>query len=154
MSTENVKPTPAEVHGAIITLDSLPIGQSHNPLEFLHKYQGQSADYALEHGGYAIVTQDSQVRGYMDYMTIRDRRGYGVNGHLIRSIESLQAVSLQNGGQLTNDAIFTDHVAAPQLSAIRRMLDYTDGALSNVNGALDAWIGIVAARFGLDHDDI
>jgi hypothetical protein len=154
MNKENVKPTAAEVHGAIVTLDGLPVGQDHNPLALLHKLQGQSADYALEHGGYAIVTEDSQVRGYMDYMKIASRRGYGVNGHCVRSIESLQAVSLQNGGELCNDYLFAENVAAPQLQAIRMMLNYTDGALSNLNGALDSWVMTVAARFGLDADNL
>jgi hypothetical protein len=37
-----------EQHGAIVTLDFLPVGQGHNTLHLLHKLQGQSADYALQ----------------------------------------------------------------------------------------------------------
>lgn len=146
--------SPLETHGAVITLDGLPIGQSHNPLAFLHKYQGQSADYALQHGGYAIEERDSLIRGYMDYMKIRERRGYGVDGFIVRTCEELQYISLQNGGELTNDRYFTDEIAAPMLHALRSALNYTSGSLANLNGTLDSFVMTVATRFGIDPDTI
>jgi hypothetical protein len=143
-----------ETQGAIITLDGLPIGQDTNPLAFLHKYQGQSADYALQHGGYGIEERENVIRGYMDYLTIKDRRGYGINGWVVRSIENLQAISLQGEPDYTSDGYFTDRIAAPAIKAIREALNYTDGALSAINGELDAWCFTVAARFGLDLDTV
>lgn len=148
------KLTATDVHGAIITLDGLPIGQSHNPMEFLHKYQGQSVDYALTHGGYGIETRPNVVRGYMDYLTIAGRRGYGINGYVVRTIENFQALSLQGSPDYTGDGYFTDEIALPTLKAIRHALNYTDGALSAINGELDGWVMTVAARFGLNGDDI
>lgn len=141
-------------HGAVITLDKLPIGQSHNPLAFLHKYQGQSADYALENGGYGIEERDAVIRGYMDYMTIRDRRGYGVNGWVVRSIENFQSISLSGDPDYTSDAHFTYWIATPTIKAIRAALNYTDGALSAINGELDTWCMTVAARFGISEDEL
>lgn len=148
------KPTTTDTHGAVITLDGLPIGQSHNPEEFLLKFQGQSVDYALTHGGYGIERRPDQVRGYMAYMLIKGRRGYGVDGWIVRSIENFQALSLQNDPDLTQDGYFTDEIAAPTLSAIRAALNMTTGHMDNIRGALDTWIMTVAARFGLDGDDI
>jgi hypothetical protein len=143
-----------ETHGAVITLDLLPIGQDHSPMAFLHKYQGQSADYALQHGGYGVEQRENVIRGYMDYLTIKGRRGYGVNGWVVRSIENLQALSLQGEPDFTADSYFTERIAQPALKAIREALNYTDGALSAINGELDSWVGICAARFGLDLEDI
>jgi hypothetical protein len=143
-----------ETHGAIITLDKLPIGQAHNPHHFLLNWQGQSTDYALTHGGYGIETRENVIRGYMDYLTIAGRRGYGVNGWVVRSIENLQAVSLQGEPDLTNDAFFTDEIALPTLKGIRAALNYTDGALSAINGELDAWVMTCAARFGIPEDSM
>lgn len=143
-----------ETQGVIITLDGLPIGQSTDPMAFLHKYQGQSADYALTHGGYGIEERENVIAGYMSYLTIKDRRGYGVNGWVVRSIENLQAISLQGDPDFTSDALFADEIAAPTLKAIRMALNYTDGALSAVNGELDSWVMLVAKRFGLDADSI
>lgn len=121
-----------KTQGAIITLDGLPIGQSHNPLEFLHKFQGQSADYALKHGGYGIEERENVIGGYMSYLTIKGRRGYGVNGWVVRSIEELQALSLAEGGRFAGDGYFAERIAGPALKAIREALNYTDGALSGI----------------------
>lgn len=143
-----------QTQGAIITLDKLPIGQAHNPLAFLHKYQGQSADYALQHGGYGIEERENVIAGYMSYLTIRDRRGYGLNGWVVRSIENFQALSLTGDPDYTSDGYFTDHIALPTLKAIRHALNYTDGALSAINGELDSWVHIAAARFGISEEDI
>jgi hypothetical protein len=143
-----------EQHGAIITLDYLPIGQDSSPLQFLHRFQGQSADYALEHGGYAIFEQEADIRGYMAYLLVKGRRGYGVNGWIVRSIEELQAVSLTEGGRFANDYLFAEEIAGPQLRAIRMALNYTEGNLAAINGRLDSWAGVVAARFGLDIDNL
>lgn len=143
-----------QTNGAIITLDKLPIGQAHNPLAYLHKYQGQSADYALQHGGYGIEERENIIGGYMSYLTIKERRGYGINGWVVRSIENMQSISLNGEPDFTSDAYFTDNIALPTLKAIRHALNYTDGALSAINGELDAWCMIVAARFGLNPDDI
>lgn len=143
-----------EIHGSIITLDYLPVGQSHNTMEFLHKYQGQSTDYALTHGGYAVFEDEADIRGYMSYLTIKERRGYGVDGWIVRSIENMQAVSLDNGGALTEDVYFTDQVAKPTLEAIRAALNYTSGHLANINGRLDSWVMLCAQRFGLNPDEV
>lgn len=143
-----------ETLGSIITLDKLPIGQAHNPHAFLLKYQGQSADYALTHGGYGIVDSEPLIRGYMDYLTIKDRRGYGINGWVVRSIENFQALSLNGDPDYTSDGYFDGRIARPTLSAIREALNYTDGALSAINGELDSWIRTAAARFGLNPEDI
>jgi len=143
-----------ETQGAVITLDGLPIGQDTNPYGFLLKYQGQSSDYALTHGGYGIEERENVIRGYMDYLTIKGRRGYGVNGWVVRSIEELQALSLTEGGRFATDAYFSERIAAPALKAIREALNYTDGALSAINGVLDAWVLMAAARFELNPDDI
>jgi len=143
-----------DTRGSIITLDGLPIGQDSSPMAFLHRYQGQSADYALTHGGYGIEERDNVIRGYMDYLLIKDRRGYGVNGWVVRSIENLQALSLSGSPDFTSDGYFTDNIALPTLKAIRHALNYTDGSLSAINGELDAWVGTCAARFGLNPDDI
>ena len=143
-----------DTRGAIVTLDYLPIGQDTDPFAFLLKYQGQSTDYALKHGGYAIVEEDNQIRGYMAYLAIKGRRGYGVDGFIVRTCEELQYLSLQEGGALTNDGYFTDEVAAPMLSAVRSALNYTSGQLANINGALDSFICTVAQRFGLDPDNV
>jgi len=143
-----------ETHGAIITLDGLPIGQDHNPHHFLLKFQGQSTDYALTHGGYGIVTDDGLIRGYMAYLTVKDRRGYGVNGFIVRAVENLQAVSLTEGGRFTTDIIFCEHVAAPQLKAITHALDYTEGHMANLNGVIAEWVQTLRVRFELSEDDI
>lgn len=148
------KPTLKETHGSIITLDGLPIGQAHDPFRFLLKYQGQSTDYALQHGGYAIEERDNQIRGHMSYMTIRERRGYGVDGFIVRTCEELQYLSHQEGGALTNDAYFTDEIAKPMLHALRSALNYTGGNLANLNGAIDSFVMIVAQRFGIDPDSV
>lgn len=143
-----------EQHGAIVTLDFLPVGQGHNTLHLLHKLQGQSADYALQYGGYAIFEQEADIRGYMSYLQIRSRAGYGINGWLVRTIDSFQQISLDEGGRFTNDAYFTDEIAEPQLSSIRAALNYTEGHLAAINGRLDSWVMLAAARFGLNPDNI
>ena len=146
-----------ESRGAIITLDGLPIGLDTDPVAFLHKYQGQSADYALTHGGYGIEEREDQIRGGISYLAIKDRRGYGIDGFIVRTCEELQYLSQQEGGALTNDAYFTDEVAAPMLKALRASLNYTSGNgghLQNLNGAIDNFVMIVARRFGLNPDDI
>ena len=143
-----------ETQGSIITLDGLPIGQSHNPMAFLHKHQGQSADYALEHGGYGIEERENVIAGYMSYLTIKERRGYGVNGFVVRTAEELQAISLTEGGRFAGDYYFTDNVAKPMLQAFRHALNYTDSALSAINGELDGWALLVAARFGIAEEEL
>lgn len=143
-----------ETHGSVITLDMLPIGQAHNPYHFLLRYQGQSTDYALQHGGYGIETRDNVIRGYMDYLLIKSRRGYGINGWVVRSIEEMQAISLSDGGKYADDWHFAENIAQPQLAAIRAALNYTDGALSIINSELDSWVLLVATRFHLNPDEI
>lgn len=143
-----------QTQGAIITLDKLPIGQDTDPYRFLLKYQGQSVDWALKHSGYGIEERENVIAGYMSYLTIKDRRGYGINGWVVRSIENLQAISLNGSPDFTGDALFTDEIALPTLKAIRMALNYSDGALSAINGELDSWVMIVAARFGLNPDGI
>jgi hypothetical protein len=134
------KPTLRETRGAIITLDGLPIGQDTDPFAFLLKYQGQSTDYALKHGGYAIEEREDQIRGHMAYLTIKGRRGYGVDGFIVRTCEELQHLSQQEGGALTNDGYFTDEIAAPLLKALRAALNYSSGHLANLNGAIDEFV--------------
>lgn len=143
-----------ETHGAIVTLDFLPIGQAHDTLRLLHKLQGQSADYALEHGGYAVWELEADIRGYMSYLTIKNRSGYGINGWIVRTIEELQALSLTDGGKYASDYLLAENIAGPVISAVRMALNYTEGNLSCINGRLDSWAGVVAARFGLDIDQL
>jgi hypothetical protein len=143
-----------ETRGAIITLDGLPIGQDTDPFRFLLKYQGQSVDYALKHGGYAIEERDNQIRGHMAYLSIKGRHGYGVDGFIVRTCEELQYLSQQEGGTLTNDGYFTDEIAAPMLHALRSALNYTGGQLANINGAMDGFVMTVAQRFGIDPDKV
>lgn len=142
--------TSTEMHGAIILQDGLPIGQSHDPESWLLHYQGQSVSYALEHGGFTIETRPAVVTGWMDFLTIAGRRGYGVNGYIVRSAVTLQSVTW--GSSLafsTEDRIATDYVITPALSAIMHALDYATGPLSLVCGELSSWAELVAARYGI-----
>lgn len=142
--------TSTEMHGAIILRDGLPIGQSHDPESWLLHYQGQSVSYALEYGGYAIETRPANVTGWMDFLTIAGRRGYGVNGYIVRSAVTLQGVTWgQSDGFSEDDRIATDYVITPALSAIVHALDYATGALELVRGELSSWAELVAARYGI-----
>lgn len=111
-------------------------------------------DYAIQHGGYAVEEREDQLRGMMAYLKIKNRGGYGINGWIVRSVENMQEVSLCEGSRFPNDGYFTEEIAAPQLSAIRASLNYTEGHLANINGALDSWVCRVAERFGLNPDNI
>jgi hypothetical protein len=141
-----------ETHGAIILHDGIAIGQSHDTLAFLLRYQGQSASYALEHGGYAIEERDNIVRGWMAFLTIAGRRGYGVEGAVVRSIVEVQA--LTNSGDLANDYHLAGGMIASMLHGIIRGLDYLAGDLATIAAELDTWARATATRWGLDPENV
>lgn len=145
--------TIVEQLGEIVLLDGLPIAQTHNPHAFLLKHQGQSTDYALKHGGYSIESREHAVRGWMAYLLIAGRRGYGIDGLIVRTAENLQRIAHDSQANVTEDYLFAEHAIRPMLDGFLMLLNYTSGHLAIVNGELDAWARATAARFHFNLDD-
>lgn len=145
--------------GSIITRDGLPIEQTFNTLNWFHRNTIQSMEWMIEHEGYGVFDSDGSISaeaiayGHMEYLLIKSRRGYGVNGWIVRQIENMQEASL---GKLSDDAGFAEHVAAPTLTAIRESLNFTDGGngFDALRTQLDEWVANCAKRFGLDSNEI
>jgi hypothetical protein len=137
--------SPLQTHGAVITRDKLPIGQAHSPEKWLSDVWGAAAGT----NGYEIVRDDVLIRGYMEYALIQGRRGYGVNGFIVRAVENVQALSLSDASR---DYHFSLYVIAPTLSAISEALNCTDGGNSfdAIRGQISGWVQIVAARYDLN----
>lgn len=149
------KPSFTDTSGLIITRDGLPIAQTHNTLAWFHKNTAQSMHWAIENEGYAVFessgsTSDEAIaRGYSMYLTIASRRGYGIEGYIIRTIEEFQALTLQDGPSLHQDYVF-EHVAREQLDAIERSLNYLAGSLGAIAGILSTWIEFQRSNFGIE----
>jgi len=144
----------------IIMRDNLAIDSVHaddsgiNVLAWFHKNTNQSMDWELANNGYAIVTLDNQVNGWMSFLTMSTRRGYGVDGSIARM--AVEIDRLVSSFEKDNDKTYgqwRDYVAEPaivsMLSGFVDLLQYTGpGVLQNVRGALSDWAIATAARIG------
>ena len=144
----------------IIMRDNLAIDSVHtddsgiNVLAWFHKNTNQSMDWELANNGYAIVTLDNQVNGWLSYLTMSTRRGYGVDGSIARM--AVEIDRLVSSFEKDNDKAYgqwRDYVAEPaivsMLSGFVALLQHTGpGAFRNVRGALSGWAIATAARIG------
>jgi len=144
----------------IIMRDNLAIDSVHadnngsNVLAWFHKNTPTSMDWALTNSGYAIVTLDSQVDGWLSFLTMSTRRGYGVDGSIARM--AVEIDRLVASFEKDNDKAYgqwRDYVAEPaivsMLSGFVALLQHTGpGAFRNIQGALSDWAIATAARIG------
>jgi len=144
----------------IIMHDNLAIDSVHsdangsNVLAWFHKNTNQSMDWELANNGYAIVTLDSQVDGWLSFLTMSTRRGYGVDGSIARM--AVEIDRLVSSFEKDNDKAYgqwRDYVAEPaivaMLSGFVALLQHTGpGAFRNIQGSLSDWAIATAARIG------
>jgi hypothetical protein len=161
----------------VILRDGLPVAVTANESEALAWFQGEhsfSMSHALEHEGYAIVTEGdtvagrATVTGWMAFQLASTRRGYGVPGALARLAVAIQgtiAAYDQDGAKLAdapagraeNVDPYTRDALVPMLSAFIELLSNTGaaesaGAFDAIRGDLDAWARAAAERIGADGD--
>lgn len=145
-----LKPT---LHSPVILHDGLAIAQDPDPRAFLLRYQAQSVDYALEHGGYRIVDDQTDIRGWMAYLLLKDRNGYGIAGWAVHEIENLRGLVNSSDNILENDWYFCNRILRPILTALDESVNYWGSSavqdLSLVAGPLQDWLHNLAKRAGL-----
>jgi hypothetical protein len=142
----------ATIHPPVILHDGLPIAQDPDPFAFLLRYQAQSVDYALTEGGYSIVTDQTDIRGWMGYLLRKDRRGYGIDGWTVREIENLRGLVNSSDCIIENDWYFCNRILLPLLHALGETVNYwsgNGGDLSLVAMQLQDWLHNLAKRANL-----
>lgn len=135
----------------IILHDGLPIAQTADPLAFLLRYQAQSVDYALTHGGYSIVTDETDIRGWMGYLSLKES-GTGIDAFTVRTIENLRALVNTADAILDNDWYFCNRILLPILQGLDETRNYWSGHggdLSLVAMQLQDWLHNLAKRANL-----
>ena len=147
--------------GTIIFRDGIAVANVPNALEWFHNNTASSMDWAIKNEGYSILEDDTEnigthavVNGWVIYLLIRGRRGYGMDGFVVRTLEELIYLSEQDGAALTRDRIVTEHVVTPMLKALGHALDYLSGDLANIGGELDDARHMLANKFGIDEGEL
>ena len=126
----------------IITRDGIAVdsidASEHAASRWVHQHHSYSLYHALEHEGYAIESREVDVRGWLAYLTITSRLGYGFEGVVLRTVKELHYYLVDR--EKTDDYIFSDAYLNAQFDAIETGLNYLEGNASIVNGHISQWI--------------
>lgn len=126
----------------IITRDGIAVdsidASEHAASRWIHQHHSYSLNHALEHEGYAIESREVDVRGWLAYLTITSREGYGFEGVVLRTVKDLHSYLVDR--EKLNDYIFSDSYLSAQFDAIETGLSYLEGNASIVNGRISQWI--------------
>lgn len=148
-------PTFTDTQGAFILRDGLPVVQTTDVLAYFHRTHSYSMEHATTYEGYSIYESDGTIsgeaiaRGYSVYLTTATRRGYGMDGYVVRTIEEFQHLVEGRNPDYTQDYVF-EHVARAQLDAIEHALGYLSRPLEAIRGQLDTWVNLQRTQFGIE----
>jgi hypothetical protein len=148
------------LNAALVTLDGLPLVVTDRPDAFLHAYQPQSVDYALEHGGYEVrrpgdgivpTLDATDLRAAAAYLTIAHSPGAGRKVLAVRLIEQLRG--LVDDGDAFPDYVLSGDVVEPLASAAIGALSCCDDRINALRGRLDGAVRRLARRGGLTEQE-
>lgn len=146
----------------IIFRDHIPVAVVDNPLRYFHNEHSYSMDHGLEHEGYSLlevsdssnVGDRARLRGAKSWLTVSERRGYGLVGWLARTVNGLAAVLDGPEGERLALPFEVENVLTPFLASIEQALNVLnsqqDGAIVALAGDISAWVDSVRTRYGIE----